>query len=191
MRPAGLHQVGVHRADDAAIVDPLVLVEAVVLGGYESLLHDDRNVLDSDPDALVLLGKIGEVLAGGIEHAIGSGIRGALEARRVRQRIDEGVVVELDHLFELDRRVRDVFVLAELAVENDDAVEFQSFESHGLGRHRCAGGIIHRRADQVIEVKRLDAECLAHVTAAVAQNLRHFGLVTHRIEFRLDVIGPR
>ena len=47
--------------------------------------------------------------------------------------------------------------------------------------------IVHGGRDQVIEVDVLDVERLAEVTAAVAQELRHPGLVLGGIEFRLHV----
>ena len=39
LRPAGLGDVGDEGADQAALVDALVLIEALVLGGDERLLH--------------------------------------------------------------------------------------------------------------------------------------------------------
>ena len=45
--------------------------------------------------------------------------------------------------------------------------------------------VVQRGGDQVVEVDRLDVERLAHMGAAVAQDLHHLGLVLHGIEMRL------
>ena len=51
--------------------------------------------------------------------------------------------------------------------------------------------IVHRGRDQIVEIDILDIERLAHVRAAVAQQLRHRLAVARRIEFGLDLVGLR
>ena len=46
--------------------------------------------------------------------------------------------------------------------------------------------IVERGRDQVVEVDRFDIEGLAHVGAAIAQDLHHLGLILHPIKMRLD-----
>ena len=46
--------------------------------------------------------------------------------------------------------------------------------------------VVHRGRDQLVEIDVLDVEGLAHVGAAVAQELHHLVLVPDRIELGLD-----
>ena len=98
-----LRQVADEGADQAALVDALVLVEALVLGRDEGLLHVLRDVGERHPDAaLVLLEHLGEALALAVEHDAGAGQLEALELVVVRQ-VGDRLVVEVDHVAEIDR----------------------------------------------------------------------------------------
>jgi hypothetical protein len=187
LRPARAREIRHHGADEAALVDALVLVEALVLGGDECLLDVERDIPERHPDTAVALGEIGETLALGIEHAAGAGQARALEAAVVGQ-VGDRAVIEPDHLADIDRRILQVLVLAELAIHRDEAVELQPVERLDLARDRVR--IVHRGLDQVIEVERLDIERLAHMGAAVAHDLGDFGLVAHGVELRLDRVRP-
>ena len=64
-----LGEIGDEGANQPALVDALVLVEALVLGRDERLLHVLGNVGERHPDAaLVLLEHLGEALALAVEH---------------------------------------------------------------------------------------------------------------------------
>ena len=64
LRPAGLGEIGDEGADQAALVDALVLIEALVFGRDERLLYIGRNFLERHPDApMVGLEQFGEALA--------------------------------------------------------------------------------------------------------------------------------
>ena len=45
--------------------------------------------------------------------------------------------------------------------------------------------------DEIVEVDRLDVEGLAHVGAAVAQDLHDFGPILHQVEMRLNRLRLR
>ena len=47
-------------------------------------------------------------------------------------------------------------------------------------------GVVQCGGDQVVEVDEFDVEGLAHMGAAVAQNLHDLGPVLHRIEMGFD-----
>ena len=68
LRPPGLRQVADEGADDAALVDALVLEEALVLGGDEGLLDMLRDVGERHAQAAVVgLVELGEALAAAVE----------------------------------------------------------------------------------------------------------------------------
>jgi hypothetical protein len=64
---AAAHQVGVQGAQDALRIDAAVLIEALVLGGQDRLLHDRRNVLDADHRAPLLAELAEQVAIGRID----------------------------------------------------------------------------------------------------------------------------
>ena len=102
--------------------------------------------------------------------------------RRVRQ-IGCCVIEEIDHLAEVDDRLGDGLVLAELAisgveVRKIDAVKRLDVTGQGLRVVECG-------RDQVVEVHRLDIEAPAHIGAAIAQYLHHLVPILHRVEMRL------
>ena len=74
---------------------------------------------------------------------------------------------------EVDRRLLDRLVLAELPIGGDQVAEAQAAQRLDLGGERLR--IVHRGGDQVIEVDVLDVERLPHLPAAVAQDLHHLG----------------
>ena len=51
--------------------------------------------------------------------------------------------------------------------------------------------VVERGGDQLVEIDGLDVEGLAHMGAAVAQNLHHLVLVADRIELRLHRLRLR
>ena len=61
-----------------------------------------------------------------------------LEPGGIRQ-ILHRVVVEADHLADVDRRILDVLVLAELAVDHDQVVELEAVQRLDLRRRRRSG----------------------------------------------------
>ena len=63
LRPARLGEIADEGADDAALVDAVMLKEAPVFGGDERLLHEIGNVGERHPDAPIAgLEHVGEVL---------------------------------------------------------------------------------------------------------------------------------
>ena len=87
------------------------------------------------------------------------------------------LVVEIDHVAEIDGRLRDLLVLAELPVGGLQIGKIDAAERLAL-----ADGlrVVQRGRDQVVEVDVLDVEGLAHMGAAGAQQLRHLRLVPRR-----------
>ncbi len=103
-------------ADQAALVDSLVLIEAFVLGREKGLLHVLRDVGEWNPHApLVLLEHLRKALALAVEHDARSRKLDALEFGVIGQ-IGGRLVVEVDDVAEIHGRHRDFLVLAELPV---------------------------------------------------------------------------
>ena len=91
-------------ADQAALVDALVLIEALVLGRDEGVAHVLRDVRERDPHApLVLLEHLGEALALAVEHDAGARQLEALELVVIGQ-VGGRLVVEIDDVAEVDDR---------------------------------------------------------------------------------------
>jgi hypothetical protein len=96
--------------------DSLVLVETPVLRREEGFLHVLGDVGEHDPDAaLVLLEHLGEAFALAVEHDARTRQLDALEPGVIGQ-IGGCLVVEVDHVAEVDRGRRDLLVLAELPI---------------------------------------------------------------------------
>ena len=186
--PARAGEVRDHGADQAALVDALVLVEALVLGGDERLLDMDRNVAQRHPDAAIAFRQVGEALALAVEHAAGPGGAQRLEAGGIRQ-VGHRLVVETDDGADVDGRVLDVLVLAELAVDHDHVVELEPVQRLDLRGE--GAGVVHRGLDQVVDVDRLDVEGLAHVGAAVPHDAGDRGGVGDGIEAGVDRVRAR
>ena len=183
LRPAGFRKIADEGADDAVLVDAVMLIEAPVLGGDERLLHEIGHVGERHPDAAVAgLEHVGIVIALAVEHRAHAGQLLALEPRRVGQ-IGGGVVVERDHLADVDHRIGDGLVLAELFVGGIEVRKVQAVERLDVAADRRR--IVERGRDQVVDIDRLDVERLAHMGAAVAQDLHHRVLILDRIELRL------
>ena len=171
LRPAGIGKVADKGADDAALVDAVMRIEAAVLGGNEGLLYVYRNVGERHEDAPVArLEHVGELPALVVEHVAQIRQFVALEPPRIGQ-IGRGAVVEVDHLSDVDDRLGDGFVLAELMVGGVEVGKIDAVEGQKPGAHRL--GIVERGRDEFVEIDRFDAEGLAHMGAAGAQNLHH------------------
>ena len=93
-------------------------------------------------------------------------------------------VVEFDDIGDVDRRIGDRLVLAELLVGDVQIAEVHAAELGQTAGDRLR--IVHRGRDQVVDIDVLDIERLAHVGAAGAQQRDHLVLVLDRIEFGLD-----
>src|SRR5260370_1191278 len=106
-----------------------MLVKAPVLGCDEGFLDLDRNVTQRHPDAAIALGEIGEAFTSRIENPAGLGNTGTLEPTVIGQ-IGDSAVIEPDHFGKIDGSF--VFVLAELPVDCEEALEFQAVEHFDL-----------------------------------------------------------
>ena len=105
-----------------------------------------------------------------------------LSARRVGQ-IGRGAVVERDHLADIDHRIGDGLVFAELFVGGIEVRKIQPVKRLDIAADRRR--VVERGRDQVVDIDQFDIEGLAHMGAAVAQDLHHRVLVLGRIELRL------
>ena len=162
----------------------MVLQEPPVLGGNEGFLHDVRNLRERYPDtAIARLEHVGEGATLAVEHHAHGRQLAALEAGRVGQ-VRRRAVEELDHLAEIDHRIGNVLVLAELVVGGVQIGEVDAVESLDVAGDRF--GVVQGGGDQIIEVDRIDVERLPHMGAAVAQDLHDFDPILDRIEMRLD-----
>ena len=161
----------------------MVLEETPVLGGDESLLHEIGNGGERHPDAAIArLEHVGEISTLAVEHHAQARQFPALQAGLVGQ-IGRGVIEKRDHLAEVDHRIGDALVLAELAVGGIEVGEINAVKGLDVGAQRLR--VVERGRDQAVEVDRFDIERLAHMGAAVAQNLHHFRLILRRVEVRL------
>ena len=77
----------------------------------------------------------------------------------------------VDHLAEIDHRIGDGLVLAELVIGGVQVGEIDAVKRLDVGADRLR--VVERGGDQVVEIDRLDVEGLAHMGAAVAQHLHH------------------
>ena len=124
-------------ADDAALVDTVMLEETPVLGGDERLLHQVRNLGERDPDPpIARLEYVGEIGSFAVKHRAHARQLAALEPRLVRE-IGSRVVIELDDLANIDDRLVDALILAELVISGVqvgeiDAVKGFDFDPGGL-----------------------------------------------------------
>ena len=93
-------------------------------------------------------------------------------------KVGDGLVVVGDHLAEVDGGRRHRLVLAELAIGAVQVAQVKPLQDLGVAGDRLR--ILHGGRDQFVEVDVLDVERAAHMGAAVAQDLRHLGLVGDR-----------
>jgi hypothetical protein len=180
LRPAGARKVRHHGADETTLVDAFMLVKAPVLGCDEGFLDRDWNVTQRHPDAAIALSEICEALTSRIENPARLGNTGALEPTVIGQ-IGDSSVIEPDHLGKIDGSF--VFVLAELPVDREEALEFQAVEHFDLARERVA--IIYCGLHDVVDINaftsalRRKAARITRVTSTVALGIelrqRHRG----------------
>ena len=189
LRPPGLAHIGDRGADQAALVDAGVLVEALVLGGHECLLHRHRNFGERHRDAaLVGIEHLPEAAALAVQHDGRAGQLEALEPRRVGQ-VGQRLVIEVDHGAGIEAPVGNLLVGAELMVGALQVGELDAAEGGGAPRRQVR--ILHGGRQQVVEIDVLDLEHLAHVAAAVAQQRDHLALIGGAVEFGLERFGRR
>ncbi len=179
LRPPGVGEVADEGADQATLVDPLVLLKKRLSSAATKALRTCSGMSASDdPDApLVLLEHFREALALAVEHDAGARQLQALELGVIGQ-VGDRLVVEIDHVAEIDRRRRDLLVLAELPVGGEQVGEIDAAERLALAGDRLR--IVHGGGDEVVEVDVLDVERLAHMGAARAQEARDLLLVAAR-----------
>src|SRR5262249_15522724 len=145
LRAPGRGEIADEGADQAALVDPLVLIEAFVLGRKKSLLHVLGNVSEWNPDPpLVLLEYLREAFALAVEHDARAGKLEALELG-VSGQIGSSFVEEVDECAGVDRRRRNVLVLAELPVGGLQIGKIDPSEHLVLASNRL--GVVHGGCD--------------------------------------------
>ena len=189
LRASGLREIADEGADQAALVDALVPVEALVFGRQERLLHVLGNVGEGNPFApLVLLEHLREAFALAVEHHARARQLDALELGVIGQ-IGGRLVVVVDHLAEIDRRHRHLLVLAKLPIGGLQVGKIDAAKRLVLAAHRLR--VVQRRGDQVVEVDVLDVERLAHMRAARAQQPRHLFLIPAAVKLRLHRVRRR
>src|SRR5262249_14132709 len=149
LRAAGLGEIADEGADQAALVDPLVLVEALVLGGDEGVAHMLRDVGERYPDpALVPLKHLGKALALAIEHHARPGQLEPLELAVVWQ-VGSSLVVEIDYVAEIDGGLLDLLILAELPVSGLQIGEIDAAERFALADRLR---VVHGGGDEVVDI---------------------------------------
>ena len=153
LRPPGLGEAIDEGADQAALVDPVVLVEAFVLGREEGFLHVLGDIGERNPhSALVLLEDFGERPTVAVEEDAGTRKLHAFELGMVGQ-ISCRLVVEIDNVTEIDRQHHDLLVLAELPICHLQIGKIDP------AKHRIlADGlrIVQGGCDQLIEISGAD-----------------------------------
>ena len=87
------------------------------------------------------------------------------------------------------RVVVDRIVAAELLVGDGEVVEVDAAERPDLAGEGLR--VLHRGVDQRVEIEILDVEGLAHVRAAVLEELHDLGLIVGGIEFGLQRFRTR
>ena len=189
LRPPGLCDVGDEGADQAALVDALVLIEALVFRGNESVRNIVGKLRERHPlAALIGLKQLGEFLALAVEYHAGAGQLQIFQLVVVRQVVGDAVV-ELDHRLEVEARRVERIVAAELFVGGGEVVEVDAAERLDLAGDGLRIG--ERRVDQRVEIEILDVERLAHVRTAVLEKLYDLRLIVDGIEFGLQRFRTR
>ena len=187
LRTSGLREVANEGADQPALVDALVPIEALVFSRDERLLHVFRDVGQSNPlTPLVLLEHLREAFALAVKHDAGTRQLEALELIVIGQ-IGDRLVVVVDDLAEIDGRHCHFLVLAKLTVGSLQIGKIDAAKRLVLAGHRLR--IVHRRGDELIEVDILDVEGLAHMGAARAQQPCDLFLIAGAVELRLHRVG--
>src|SRR6516164_9491915 len=184
LRPTSVAEISDKGADDAALIDAMVLKEAPILSGDECLLHLIGNIADWNPDAPVAgLEHLSVGLFLVVQYHAHARELPAFQLQGIRQ-FGGSAIEKLDNLAEINDGIADVLTLAiaELVVSGMQIVKIKAVKSFDVGAHRF--GIIKRGRDQLIEIDGLDIERLLDVGAAGAQNLHHLVAVSHRIEVR-------
>src|SRR6266700_1616264 len=186
LRPPGLGEAIDEGADQAALVDPVVLVEAFVLGREEGFLHVLGDIGERNPhSALVLLEDFGERPTVAVEEDAGTWKLHAFELGMVGQ-VSCRLVVEIDHVGEVDGRHRYFLVRAELTISCLQVAKIDSSKQLVLAGDRLR--IIEGGGDEIVEIDVVDVEGLAHMRAARPQQLRGLVLIAAAVELRLHRI---
>src|SRR5262249_717324 len=116
LRAPGGREIADEGADQAALVNPLMLIETFILSCEKGLLHVFGDIGEWYPHpALVLLEYLREAFALAVEHDARARKLEALELGMIGQ-IGDRLVVEVDDVAEIDRRRRDFLALAELPI---------------------------------------------------------------------------
>ena len=116
LRPARIGEIADEGADDAALVDAVMRIEAPVFGGDEGVAHGFGNVSERNPQTPVAgLEHIGEIPALPVQHQAHARQSLVFENVLIRQ-ISGRSVEKIDHLPHVDDRIRDRLVLAELVI---------------------------------------------------------------------------
>ena len=188
LRAAGPGEVADESADEAVLVDALVLVEALVLGRHEGIAYLLRDCGERHPDAaLVVLEYFGERLALAVEHRARAGKLEALEPGVVRQ-VRSRLVVEFDDVAEIDGGSGHRLVLAELPIGRLQVGQIDAAQRLAAADRLR---VVHGGRDQVVDVDVLDLEHLEHVRAAGVKELRDLRLIPVAVELRLHGVGRR
>ncbi len=170
------------------LVDPLVLIEALVFGRHKGLLHVFGYVGEDHPDAaLVLLEDLREAVALAVEHDARPRQFQALEPVVIRQ-VGGCLVVDGDHLGKIDGRAWDRLLLAELPVGGLQVREIDAAKRLGF---TDGLRVIERRDQELIEVDVLEIEDLKHLAAAAVQKLGHHCLIAILVKFGFHGVGCR
>ncbi len=168
-----------------ALVDAAVLMEALVLGGDERGAGHAAGISASGTQTRRWSCSNTSANFWPRPSSSDAGARQphAAQARMVRQ-VRDRAVVEFDDIGDVDRRILDRLVLAELLVGDVQIAKVHPAELRQAAGHRLR--IVHRGCDQVVDIDVLDVERLAHVGAAGAQQRDHLVLVLDRVELGLD-----
>src|SRR5262249_47350560 len=180
LRPAGRGEIADESANQAALVDSLMLVEAPVLRCEKCLLDVLGNVAERHPyPSLILFEHLRKAFAAPVEHDARAGKFNPLELRMIRK-IGGGLLKKSNTCPGVPRRHGDFLVLAELPVCRLQVGKIDAVKSLVLARDRL--WVVHGSRDEILDVDVLNVECLTHVRAARAQQLCHKFLILSRIE---------
>jgi hypothetical protein len=177
----GTGKIADEGSDQAVLVDALMLIEALVLGGDEGtadMLGDARK--RNPHPALVLLENLGEGLALAVQHDARTWKPVVPKPGVVRQ-VRRRLVEEVDDCTEIDDRAVDLFVLAKLPVSALQVGQLDATKHLGsLDRLR----VVHGGRDQVIDIDVLHLKHLEHVDAARMQDIGDQRRIALPVEFR-------
>ena len=182
-RPAA--RVADERPDDAALVDAVVLVEALVLGRHERALHEFGKL--GQPNPMRRCSRSNISAYGVPPPSITSVAPGSLSCLSLASigKISDRLVIEIDHFAEVERRGGRRLVLAELLVGGEEVAEIDALEDRRTSLVNACGSSIAVAIKSSTLMSSM-SNALRMWAQPARQQLHHLRLISDTIKMGLD-----